>query len=125
MRLKALMALAAAVSLASGLAYAADPGTDQWLSIAKQQVEKRLAAAGLGQGDTLVAVQMTIDGEGELYHPQIVSGVQSLDEAAAIQKAIRRVQVESPPAVLSGRTVTFHFGLAPVQTAGMPQKTTP
>lgn len=122
MRNNLVLGVAAALSLAPALlplAARADVISDQWLKAATATTQHRLEAAGVQPGSRAVDLEVRVDGSGAITSRRVLvsSGSRDLDDR--ITAAVRRVHVESPPALLSGRAVVMRVNVSDAQVAAL------
>ena len=106
-----LLSLTAAGFLLSEPARAATaPEVRQFLDHSGQKANARLVKAGVSLAGQSADVRATVGGDGRLMGLRVVRSSGSRDTDAAIEKALNRLQVEAPPALLSGAQITLPVG---------------
>lgn len=106
-----LLSLTAAGFLLSEPSHAATaPEVRQFLDHSGQTANARLAKAGVSLAGQSAEVRATVGGDGRLMGLRVVRSSGSRDTDAAIEKALNRLQVEAPPALLSGAQITLPVG---------------
>jgi TonB family protein len=116
-----LLSLTTAGFLLSEPTHAATaPEVRQFLDHSGAAANARLAKAGVSLAGQTADVRATVGGDGRLMGLRVVRSSGSRDTDAAIEKALDRLQVEAPPALLSGAQITLPVGGGQVSAATTP-----
>ena len=113
-----LLSLTAAGFLLAAPSQAAPaPEVRQFLDHSGQKANARLVKAGVSLAGQTADVRATVGSDGRLMGLRVVRSSGSRDTDAAIEKALNRLRVEAPPALLAGAQVTLAVGGSPAAPA--------
>ena len=120
MKAKLLMLGTAVLLAAAPAASAADRAAQAFASHAQAVADARLADAAVALPAASTKVRGTIGSDGRLSNVHVVGSTGSRDTDYAVEKALRRLDVGSPPVMLVGADLTLSLEPSEVGQAKRP-----